>query len=200
VHNDRSDDAVPADHPDGTLPTEAQLIRRSRETAGPPLSRRQAAAKAGISPSQWSDVERGSKRAGPGIVIPVIATPDTLAKMAAAVGVTAEELTAAGRADAARQLTSATQEQQLGDRLAAIPGLGSVASQVHSENGIRSDLLPLIASSLDTIDASQLTTRIKSEITALFLDNLHHDATRRHNELLLMLRLAEGAPPPGTDT
>ena len=192
---------MPANHSGGgTPPPEAQLIRRSREAAGSSLSRRQAAAKAGISPSQWSDVERGSKRAGPGIVIPVIATPDTLAKMAAAVGVTAEDLTAAGRADAAGQLTSATQEQQLSDRLATIPGLGSVARQVHPENGIRFDLLPLIAMGLDTIDASKLTTRVKREITSLFLDNLRHDATRRHNELLLMLRLAEGAPPPRTDT
>ena len=112
-------------------PPEAGLIhRRRREASGPPLSRRQAAARAGISPSQWSDVERGSKRAGPGIVIPVRATAETLAKMAAAVGVSADELTAAGRDDAAGQLRSATRQQQLGERLAGIPGLGILAGQL----------------------------------------------------------------------
>src|SRR5258707_15168029 len=68
-------------------PPDADLIRFRREAVVPPLSRRQAAARAGISPSQWSDVERGRKRAGPGIVIPVLATAETLAKMAMAVGV-----------------------------------------------------------------------------------------------------------------
>src|SRR5580658_5700567 len=45
-------------------PPEAELIRRRREAAVPGLSRRQAAARADISPSQWSDVERGDKQAG----------------------------------------------------------------------------------------------------------------------------------------
>jgi transcriptional regulator with XRE-family HTH domain len=177
-------------------PPEASVIRRSREAAVPPLSRRQAAARAGISPSQWSDVERGSKRAGPGIVIPVQATAETLAKMAAAVGADADELTAAGRDDAADRLRSATSHQQLGERLAGIPGLGFLAGQGPPEAGVRADLLPLVASGLDAIDASALSARTRNQITGLFLDNLRHDATRRHHELLLMLRLAEGAAPP----
>ena len=177
-------------------PPEASLIRRAREAAVPPLSRRQAAARAGISPSQWSDVERGSKRAGPGIVIPVQATAETLAKMAAAIGATADQLAAAGRDDAADQLRSATRQQQLGERLAGIPGLGFLAGQARPEADARADLLPLVASGLDAIDASTLSTRTRHQITGLFIDNLRHDATRRHHELLLMLRLAEGAIPP----
>ena len=177
-------------------PPEASLIRRTREAAVPPLSRRQAAARAGISPSQWSDVERGSKRAGPGIVIAVQATAETLAKMAAAVGAADDELAAAGRDDAADQLRSATRHQQLGERLAGIPGLGFLAGQARPEAGARADLLPLVASGLDAIDASTLSTRTRHQITGLFIDNLRHDATRRHHELLLMLRLAEGAIPP----
>jgi len=171
-------------------------MRRTREAAVPPLSRRQAAARAGISPSQWSDVERGSKRAGPGIVIPVQATAETLAKMAAAIGATADQLAAAGRDDAADQLRSATRQQQLGERLAGIPGLGFLAGQARPEADARADLLPLVASGLDAIDASNLSTRTRHQITGLFIDNLRHDATRRHHELLLMLRLAEGAIPP----
>jgi len=177
-------------------PSEAGLIHRRRQEAnGPALSRRQAAARAGISPSQWSDVERGSKRAGPGIVIPVRATAETLAKMAAAVGVSAGELTAAGRDDAAGQLRSATRQQQLGERLASIPGLGILAGQLGQEAGVQAELLPLVGSGLDAVDASQLSARTRNQITGLFIANLRHDAARRHYELLLMLRLAEEATP-----
>jgi transcriptional regulator with XRE-family HTH domain len=180
-------------------PPEACLIRRTREAAVPPLSRRQAAARAGISPSQWSDVERGSKRAGPGIVIPVQATAKTLAKMAAAVGATADQLAAAGRDDAADQLRSATRQQQLSERLAGIPGLGFLAGHPRPEAGVQTDLLPLVASGLDAIDASNLSARTRNQITGQFIDNLRHDATRRHTELLLMLRLAEDAVAPDPD-
>jgi transcriptional regulator with XRE-family HTH domain len=196
VHMKPLDVQKAAGSQEGRPPPEARLIRRTREAAAPPLSRRQAAARAGISPSQWSDVERGSKRAGSGIVIPVQATAETLAKMAAAVGATVDELAAAGRDDAADRVRSATRQQQLGERLAGIPGLGFLAGQARPEAGARADLLPLVASGLEAIDASTLSTRTKNQITGLFIDNLRHDATRRRNELLLMLRLAEGASPP----
>jgi len=194
VHNVHHVNEESADGRGIDPPPEAGLIhRRRREASGPPLSRRQAAARARISPSQWSDVERGSKRAGPGIVIPVRATAETLAKMAAAVGVSADELTAAGRDDAAAQLRSATRQQQLGERLAGIPGLGILAGQLGQEAGTHAELLSLVASGLDAVDASQLSARTRNQITGLFIDNLRHDAARRHNELLLMLRLAEEA-------
>jgi len=141
-------------------------------------------------------VERGSKRAGPGIVIPVRATAETLAKMAAAVGASAEELSAAGRDDAAGQLRSGTRQQQLGERLAGVPGLGILAGQLGQEAGAQAELFPLVTSGLDAIDASQLSARTRNQITGLFIDNLRHDAARRHHELLLMLRLAEEATPP----
>ena len=196
VHVTRQDNDEATGSTETRQPPEGSLIRRRREAAVPPLSRRQAAAHAGISPSQWSDVERGSKRAGPGIVIPVQATPETLAKMAAAVGATAEELSAAGRPDAADRLRSAGRQHQLGERLAGIPGLGFLARQAQPDAAAGADLLPLIASGLDAIDASDLSTRTRNQISGLFIDNLRHDATRRHNELLLMLRLAEQATPP----
>jgi transcriptional regulator with XRE-family HTH domain len=174
------------------LPPEAELIQRHRESAVPAMSRRQAAAKAGISPSQWGDVERGRKRAGSGIVIPVQATAETLARMAHAVGASADDLAAAGREDAARQLRDQDQDQNLRRRLAAIPGLGTIGAQgLASPDG--QELLPLIAASLDAIDRSDLTTTAKRELTAMFTAGLIHDAVRRHNELLLMLRLATTA-------
>jgi transcriptional regulator with XRE-family HTH domain len=193
VHIERPDEEGLTGVRESGTPPEANLIRRWREAAVPPLSRRQAAARAGISPSQWSDVERGSKRAGPGIVIPVLATAETLAKMATAVGLGAEELAAAGRDDAADQLRSAGRQEILGKRLAAVPGLGFLAGQLRPEADARSELLPLVARGLDAIDASNLSARTKNQITDLFIDNLRHDAMGRCNELLLMLRLAEGA-------
>jgi transcriptional regulator with XRE-family HTH domain len=177
-------------------PPEAALIRRRRETLTLPMSRRQAAAQAGISPSQWSDVERGSKRAGTGVTVPVQATARTLAMMANAIGVTADELAAAGREDAARELRDTASQKRLRERLAAIPGLGALAGNA-SDLARGSELLPLVARGLDAIEDSKLPARTKHELAALFTSNLLHDATRRHDELILILRLAEATRPRG---
>lgn len=75
-------------------PLEAELITGRRKRAG--LSRRAAAQAAGISPTRWREVELG---------ISSRATPETLARMAAVVWVTPEELTAIGCPEAAAGLT-----------------------------------------------------------------------------------------------
>jgi transcriptional regulator with XRE-family HTH domain len=176
-------------------PPEADLIRLRRDAAIPGMSRRQAAAKAGISASQWSDVERGHKKAGSGVVVPVQATADTLARMARVAGASADDLAAAGRPDAARQLRALEQERDLRQRIAAIPGLGAVSAQLlHDTDG--KDLLPLIAAGLDAIERSDLPGTTRRELTSTFVDNLIHDATRRYSEMLLLLRLAAGASQP----
>lgn len=158
------------------------------------MSRRQAAVKARISPSQWSDIERGRKQAGAGTTVPVHATAATLALMAQIVGVTAAELEVAGRRDAAEQLTSITQEHDLRRRLRTIPGIGALGDhKAQATDG--KNLLSLVAASLDNIDTSSLSASAKQELTAMFIDNLVHDATRRSGELALMLRLATEASP-----
>jgi transcriptional regulator with XRE-family HTH domain len=174
-------------------PPEAALIRSHREALTPPMSRRQAAAKAGISPSQWSDIERGTKKAGPGITVPVRATAETLAKMAHIVGASAAELASAGRGDAARELRDTSRDRLLRQRIAAIPGLGAIAGQAASTPAGHRELLPLIANGLDAIADSDLPAPAKQQLTSLFADNLRHDAARRYEELLLILRLAEGS-------
>ncbi len=171
-------------------PPEAVLIHRHRETLTPPMSRRQAATQAGISPSQWSDIERGTKKAGNGITVPVQATARTLARMAQVIGVTPDDLTNAGRHDAACELHDAANRHHLRSRLSAIPGLGSLARELTRRQPHR-ELLPLVARGLDAIDDSKLPERAKRELTALFTSNLLHDATRRNDELLLILRLTE---------
>jgi transcriptional regulator with XRE-family HTH domain len=180
-------------HPE--TPPGADLIRHRREAAIPGMSRRQAAEKAGISASQWSDVERGHKKAGSGVVVPVHATADTLARMARAVGASADDLAGAGRPDAARQLRTLDQERDLRQRIAAIPGLGAIGAQSLSDTDGK-DLLPLIAAGLDAIERSDLPKTARRELTSLFVGNLIHDATRRHSEMLLLLRLAAGASQP----
>ena len=175
-------------------PAEARLIQQAREQALPPLSRRQAAASAGISVSQWSDIERGSKKAGLGTVVPIRATAQTLARMARTVGLTADSLTAAGRADAAAVLQNLDQEQDLQIRLSSVPGLGAIMTQQVTAADA-TELLPIIASALDAIDASGLAPPARRELTRHFITNLTHDAQRRHAELLLILRLAAGAAP-----
>jgi hypothetical protein len=173
-------------------PPEAELIRKRRETAMPPMSRRQAAAKAGISASQWGDVERGHKKAGSGIVVPVKATSDTLALMARTVGATASELTAAEREDAARNLRDSDQNHDLRRRIAAIPGLGPIGPW-HLSGPDGQELLPLIADGLDAIERSDLSKAAKRELADMYIAGLIHDAARRHSELTLMLGLATAA-------
>ncbi len=181
-------------HPES--PAEARLIRQRREALVPDVSRRQAAVKAGISPSQWSDVERGHKKAGSGVVVPVRGTAETLARMARAVGVSADDLAAAGREDAARQLRAFEQSHGLRQRMAAIAGMGDLTGLRLPSDGDE-ELIPLIAAGLDAIEHSDLSKATKGEFTSLFVDNLIHDATRRYSELLLMLRLAGSGSQPG---
>jgi transcriptional regulator with XRE-family HTH domain len=169
-------------------PAEAELIRQRREAAVPDMSRRQAAVKAGISASQWSDVERGHKKAGSGVTVPVKATPETLAKMAQVAGVSADDLAAAGRADAAAELRALGQQRDLRHRLATVPGLGAIGDLLPSAAG--EELLPSIAAGLDEIEHSDLPLNAKRELADFFVANLIHDATRRRSELLLVLRLA----------
>lgn len=169
-------------------PAEAELIRQRREAAVPEMSRRQAAAKAGISASQWSDVERGRKKAGPGVIVPVLATAETLARMAQVVGVSANDLAATGREDAADELRALSQRQDMRHRLAAVPGLGAIGDLLN--RACSEELMPVIAAGLDEIERSDLPKNAKRELTSFFVANLIHDATRRRSELQLLLRLA----------
>lgn len=122
--------------------------------------------------------------------MPVHATAETLAVMASIVGVSAAELAAADRQDAARQLDELNRDQNLRRRIASVPGLGFIGDlRLTSTDG--TELLSLTASGLDEISASSLPAKAQQELTTLFVDNLIHDAARRLSELRLMLRIAE---------
>lgn len=82
-------------------PAEAVLIRRAR-LAGQ-VRAAEAASDARISVARWSQIENGYERRG-GEYVSVRASDGLLAHMAHAVGLDAERLEAAGRADAAEIL------------------------------------------------------------------------------------------------
>jgi hypothetical protein len=84
----------------GSPPPEAILIARKREEKVPRLSRREAARRIGMSETRWRQLENGVIRVR-GQDYPERAPDDTLAQMAWVVDVTPEELTAAGRSEAA---------------------------------------------------------------------------------------------------
>lgn len=65
------------------------------------LSARQAAKRAGLSEGRWRQITSGYQIVSPGVYARVHGPAATLAKMAAVAGVTAAELRAAGRGDAA---------------------------------------------------------------------------------------------------
>jgi transcriptional regulator with XRE-family HTH domain len=100
-----------------TPPPEADLIRIAREALGLKASaavRRMAEMSppdAVITAAYWLEVEKGtgSRRGERGV--PARASAATLAHMAYAVGVTPEELTSAGRTDAAEILTEIVRQR-----------------------------------------------------------------------------------------
>ena len=87
---------------DVTVPPEALLIARMREKA-PRISMAEAARRSGISPTRWRQIENGF-RPFRGVRYPEIGPAQTIAKMAAAVGISPKELAEAGRPDAADEL------------------------------------------------------------------------------------------------
>jgi hypothetical protein len=88
----------PSPPPWGSLVTKA--------LAGAKLSAREAARRAGISEGRWRQIAGGYQVVSAGVYAPVHGPAQTLARMAAVVGVTPAQLTQAGRPDAAKVLAS----------------------------------------------------------------------------------------------
>lgn len=76
---------------------------------------------AGIGEARWRQIVNGYSSPGSGTYMPVIAPAATLARMAAAVGVTPEQLEEVGRGDAAeilRDLPAKSDQEESGDLMA----------------------------------------------------------------------------------
>jgi transcriptional regulator with XRE-family HTH domain len=87
------------------------------------MSARQAARQAGISEGRWRQITSGYQVVSPGVYAPVRGPAATLARMAAVAGVSAADLQAAGREDAARLLDEAPArgaDTELLDRIRAM--------------------------------------------------------------------------------
>jgi Helix-turn-helix domain len=70
------------------------------------LSVREAARRAGLSEGRWRQITAGYQIVSPGVYAEVHGPAATIARMASVVGVTPEQLTEAGRDDAAQMLAA----------------------------------------------------------------------------------------------
>lgn len=86
-------------------PAWGQLIEDARKALRPKVSARKAAERAGISEGRWRQITKGYQATAGGR-IPVPGPVETLARMARVVGVSPEQMAAAGRQDVADVLSS----------------------------------------------------------------------------------------------
>lgn len=116
---------MPARHP--PAPTQwGRLITAARMGLG--ISQRDAARRTGISEGHWRQITSGYQTVAPGRYSTVRGTARTVAAMAAVVGLSPEELDAAGRSDAGTVLrtmqaapTAAAVLQELDVRITTLP-------------------------------------------------------------------------------
>lgn len=97
------------------------VIATALKRAG--LSAREASRRAGISEGRWRQIAGGYQVVSPGVYAAVRGPAATLARMAAAAGVTAAELCEAGREDAARELARRQQRLPAEEMLERLRGL-----------------------------------------------------------------------------
>lgn len=103
----------PQQLPEGALIQRAMI--RTRLTA------RRAATKAGMSEGRWRQIVNGYQSVGRGRSIPVIGVPVTLARMALAVDLTADDMAGVGRADVADIMRDLARGTTPGGRTTAAP-------------------------------------------------------------------------------
>lgn len=126
---------------------EGRLIEKAATYSG--QSARALAANAGMSDTRWRQVIRGWQQGPGGTQVEARASAVTLARMALAVGVKAQELAEAGREDAAQQLQRIEAELQSGSSGSRSPAAGSADS---------------IADEIDLIYASKMSARRRLEL------------------------------------
>ena len=103
------------DRPDP--PAWGVLIAAALRAAG--MSAREAARRAGISEGRWRQIAGGYQVVSPGVYAHVRGPAATLARMAAVAGVTPDQLTAAGRDDAARAMLRQQEDRPAGEEMLA---------------------------------------------------------------------------------
>jgi hypothetical protein len=101
---------------------EGRLIEQAATYSG--RSARALSANAGMSDTRWRQVVRGWQPGPAGTPVEARASAVTLARMALAVGVSADQLTEVGREDAAVQLQRIEAELQSGSSIVPLPSAG----------------------------------------------------------------------------
>ena len=140
------------DRPDP--PPWGELITAALRAAG--LSAREAARRAGISEGRWRQIAGGYQVVSPGVYAQVLGPAGTLARMAAAAGVTPEQMTAAGRDDAARVMLRHQEERLAG---------GEILERVRA---------------MDSDQARELLAKIALQLGVNLTDSDQDEADRRY--------------------
>jgi hypothetical protein len=145
---------------------EGELIDRLRKSRLPKMSATKAANLAGMSEGWWRQLIKGHQ-ARNGLYIPAVAADDTLARMAAVVGATPEQLEDVGRDGAAvvlRALLSNPPSNPSGDGSSTASAVANAEASV-SEAAFHDDRVEFY----DRLDAEARVFRV---IGALLLDHL----------------------------
>jgi hypothetical protein len=130
-------------------PPEGRLIAAAADRLD--LSIREAARRAGISYGRWRQIVTGYQNVSPGVFAPVHAPAKTLAKMAAVVGVTPEQMETEGQRPDVAAAMRRSAEAHAAPPLAAVPSLPDSAEA-------------LIESALSK-PMRQMGTRMAEEVT-----------------------------------
>ena len=115
----------PAQRPEG------KLIERAQKRSS--LSQRQAAPLAGISENHWRNIVKGYSTVSAGVTAPIRGHAETVARMAQVVGVTPEQLTEAGRDDAAVELRALPPIEHTGPE----PTVAELRAEIEAERAKR---------------------------------------------------------------
>jgi hypothetical protein len=163
----------PAEKPE--QPAEGALIQRGMIRQR--LSARQAATKAGMSEGRWRQIVAGYQSAR-GQHIPVTAPPATLARMAQAVGLTPDELTEAGRSDAAEVLADLASSPMPAPVAAAPDGVAPLLSKVMHDDRLTEAQKTRV---IEILIAAAQSERKRAE------QRLNEQLTERADELIRLL-------------
>jgi transcriptional regulator with XRE-family HTH domain len=155
------------------------LIRKRREEHVPKLSMREAARRAGRSPSWWRMYETGER----GI------TRDAVAEMAIIVGVTPTELEEFGDTDAAEALRTLMHA-----KIADEPGLADVGEVALTQSRKGSDalLIDIVSGLTEIRNESRLTPVQRVELETAYVQGLQREVAAQIENLRLMIRLTRG--------
>jgi transcriptional regulator with XRE-family HTH domain len=146
--------------PEGTLIKQAQRSMR--------ISQREAARRADLSEARWRQLVSGYMLVQR-TYVPVRSPDKTLARMARAVGVTADELASAGREGAAEALRDVEAEAERVARVAAeqaaIAAMGEGPNRVDERWPLVEAVLRQAASGLSVTESAILTERVSALLT-----------------------------------